>query len=282
MTIAIYAALYAATAFYVLGAVLSLLYLRGKDPRLLGFSAYAMLAGVCAFLCVFALRWMVWKHLPLTTMTDSLDLFGVLAGLAVLFAVRKDKVPALLCFCLPPLAVIAVINAIAAYRFIPLEPRKLESAFLSVHVGLAILAYALFFIAGMTAAAYLFQARHLKHHRTSDLFRNLPSLAELDAALFRLVGYGYPFFVITLTLGLIWAFVDRNLLDSYWWLSPKVVLSYVMAIFYAGTFHMRRLGRLRGPKLAQLICAGFFLLIFSYIVLSIIGLRGYHFWSKVS
>jgi ABC-type transport system involved in cytochrome c biogenesis permease subunit len=282
MAIGTYAALYAATAFYVLGAILSLLYLRGKEPRLLAFSSYALMAGIVAFLCVFVLRWLVWKHLPLTTMTDSLNLFAVLAGLAVLFTVRKDKVPALLCFCLPPLAVIAVVNALAAYRFLPVEPRALRSSFLSIHVGLAILAYAFFFIAGMTSAAYLFQARHLKRHHTSDLFRHLPSLAELDTTVFRLIAYGYPLFIITLTLGLIWAFIDRDQLGSYWWLSPKVVLSYVMAAFYAGTFHLRRLGRLRGPKLAQLVCAGFFLLIVSYIVLSIVGLRGYHFWSKAS
>jgi HemX protein len=282
MATGIYVTFYAGTAFYVVAAVLALLYLRQTEEKLLPWSSRALIVGVLFFLCAFALRWSVWGHLPLTTMTDSLEAFTVLATLAILFTVRRNGMPALLCFYVPPLTAIALVNAVFAPRFLPLEPRILRGSLLGVHVGLAFLAYALFFIASMTSAAYLFQSRHLKHHQTSGLFRHLPSLAELDTALFRLIGYGYPLFIVTLTLGLIWAFIDRDLVGKWWWLSPKVVLSYGMAGFYAVMFHLRRLGRLRGPKLAQLVCAGFFLMIAMYIVLSVLNLRVYHFWSNAS
>ncbi len=282
MTTGMYLTFYAGTACYVVAALFSLLYLREATPRLARLATQTLTAGMAMFLGTFACRWMIWGHLPLTTMTDSLNLFAILSGGATLFAFRKKDASALLCFFLPPLAAICVINAAAAHQFLPLQPRALRSSFLSVHVGLAILAYALFFLASMTSAAYLFQSKRLKRHRTSGLFQHLPSLMELDAALFRLVRYGYPFFVATLALGLIWAFVDRNLLGSYWWLSPKVVMSYAMAAFYASMFHLRRIGRLRGPKLAQLVFAGFFLLIVSYMALSILNLRGYSFWSHGS
>jgi len=295
-----YLTFYTGTAFYVLAALAALLYLRNANARFIAVSSYLLIAGMLLLIGTFAFRWAIYGHLPLTTMTDSINLLAVLTAPAILLATRKTKeadrpftssfilhpssfhigMPALLCFYLPPLAVICLINAAVAHRFLCIEPRALSNLLLSVHVGLAVLAYALFFLASMTSAAYLFQARHLKRHQTSELFRRLPSLAELDAALFGLIRYGYPVFIATLLLGLIWAFIDRNLLNSYWWLSPKVVLSYAMAAFYAATFHLRRIGRLRGPKLAQLVFAGFFLLIVSYMALSILNLRGYHFWSS--
>ena len=283
MTTGMYLTFYAGTACYVLAAVAALLYLRSANPCLISLASYFLAGGIVLFIGTFACRWLIWGHLPLTTMTDSLTLLAVMTALATLLAVWRNGVPALVCFYLPPLALLCLVNAAAAPQFLSIQPRALRSSFLTVHVGLAVLAYALFFLASMTSAAYLFQARHLKRHHTSGLFRNLPSLAELDATLFRLIRYGYPAFVITLILGLVWALIDRDhLLGKYWWLSPKVVLSYVMAGFYAGTFHMRRTGRLRGPLLAQLVFAGFFLLIISYVALSILNLRVSYFWSTPS
>lgn len=274
-----YVVLYTGSAFYVLAALMALLYLHNANPLWLGLSSRALMAGILFFVAAFALRWWTWGRLPLTTMTESIDLFAVLTALAILFIMRKNTMPALLSFYLPPLAAICLVNVAFAHRFLGLEPRELRSSFLAIHVGLAFLAYALFYLASMTSAAYLCQASHLKHHRVSWLARHLPSLKELDAALFRLIRYGYPFFVVTLTLGLAWAFIDRNLLGPYWWASPKVVLSYAMAAFYASMFHLGRTGRLRGPKLAQLVFLGFFLLIVSYVALSILNLRGHYFWS---
>ena len=277
-----YVTFYLGTIFYVVGAVLALRYIRSANEQALRMAGWMLVLGVASFVGAFILRWMTWGYLPLTTMADSLDLLGILSALVMLFVVRKSRMPALLCFYLPPLAVICAVNAVVARQYFQHAPRALNSAMLTIHVGLAFLAYALFFVASMTSAAYLFQAGRLKNHKTSGLFRHLPSLEELDEALFRLMRYGYPFFVATLFLGLVWAWIDRDLLGTWWWLAPKVILSYVMAAFYAVTFHMRRLGRLRGPKLAHLVFWGFFVLIMTYIVLSILNLRGYHFWSAAS
>jgi HemX protein len=280
MLLTTYIVFYLATAAYAAGAVLSLMYLRDAEMRVLTWARYALVAGVAGSLGTLALRWMAWAHLPLTTMTDSLNLLALFSGLIIWSVLRWQAAPALLCFYMPPLAAICVLNAVAAHSYLPLEPRMLNGAFLSVHVGLAILAYAMFFVASMTCVAYMFLAQRLKAHQTSGLFRKLPSLEDLDLTLYRLIRYGYPFFVATLFLGLIWAFWDRELLGAYWWLSPKVLLSYGMAGFYAVTFHLRRGGRLRGPKLARLVFWGFVLLISGYVVLSMLHLRGYHFWSS--
>ncbi|HOZ45501.1 MAG TPA: cytochrome c biogenesis protein CcsA [Candidatus Hydrogenedentes bacterium] len=282
MLAAVYLTFYAGIAAYLCAAATALVYLRTADARTLRASSRALLAGAAMFVAMLAFRWATWQHLPLTTMTDSLVLFAVLAAMAILVTVRTPNTQVLLSFYLPPLALICLVNALVAHRFLPMEPRALRSSFLAVHVGLAVFAYALFYLASMTSAAYLCQAAHLKNHRMSWLVRHIPSLADLDAALIRLVRYGYPLFMATLALGLVWAFIDRDLLGPFWWASPKVVLSCVMAAFYAILFHLRCAGRLRGPKLAELVFIGFFVLIASYVVLSILDLRGYSFWNDPS
>ncbi len=279
MAALIHLTFYTGSAAYLCAAVLALAFLRVNGERVLHAGGRVLVGGIVLLSLSFVLRWVAWGHLPMTTMTDSLDLFAIIAGVVIVVIACRNSMCALLSFYAPPLALICLINMLFAHRFLDTEPRVLRSSFLSVHVGLAFLAYALFYVASMTSAAYLCQASHLKHHRVSWLVRHLPSLGELDTILYRLIRFGYPFFVITLTLGLIWAFIDRDLLGPYWWLSPKVLLSYVMAGFYAVTFHMRRLGRLRGPKLAQLVFLGFFLIIAGYMVLSILNLRVSYFWS---
>lgn len=273
---------YLATACYAGAAVCVGLYLAGAPSRVLTL-AHRLAAGAAACLVVtFLLRWSAWRLLPLTTIADSLNLLALLSTILMLWVVRKDSAPTLACFYVPPLAAICLINATVAHDQLHLAPRELSGIPLTIHVGLAFLAFALFFLASMTSVAYIFQAHHLKNHHTTGLFQRLPSLEQLDRTLSRLIGYGYPFFVVTLILGLLWAWVDRDLLGTLWWLAPKVLLSWVMVGFYAATFHARRSGRLRGPKLAYVVFFGFSLLLITYLVLALTNLNTYNFWEAVA
>ena len=73
-----------------------------------------------------------------------------------------------------------------------------------------------------------------------------------------------------------------ELLGPHWFLSPKVLLALVMAAFYAVTFHTRRFGLLRGPKLATLVFGGFVGLLGVYLVLGVMQLNNYFFWGASS
>jgi len=188
----------------------------------------------------------------------------------------------LLCFYAPPLGAACLMNAATAFPRLHAAPRTLPGAPLVVHVGMVFFAYALFYLASMTSAAYVFQAARLKARRTTGLFQRLPALEKLEHILWRLIVIGYPIFVATLALGLVWVWLDRGLLEARWWLAPKVVMSWVMVAFYAATFHVRRSGRLRGHKLAYLVFIGFSVLLAVYVVLALMNLRDYHFWGTAA
>ncbi len=275
-------AFYTATALYVMAAVMATRYLWGADNRALLFANRMLAIGAGCLVVTFALRWGIWRRVPLTTVADSLNLLVLQVTVIMLFIVRKDSLRALLCFHVPPLAAICLINATLAHGKLHTPPRELRGFPLTAHVSLAFLAYALFLLASMTSMAYIFQAQRLKRCRTTGLFQRLPSLEQLDHTLCGLVRYGYMFFVITLVLGTVWAWVDQDLLATRWWLSPKVLLSVVMVFFYGLAFHGRQSGRLRGPKLAYLIFLGFFSLLIIYLVLALMGLNSYNFWGTAA
>lgn len=263
---------------YVLAAVLAVSYLAGANARALTLAHRLAAVGGLLVAALFIARWAAWGRLPLTTTVDVLGLFLLMTMGSALFVLRDVKVRALWGFYLPPMALIYVVNTLWGWQYLYSAPKQFRALFLATHVGLAFWAYALFFLASLTSMAYVHQARRLKHHRRDDMSYRLPPLELLDGLLYRLVLYGYPLFVVTLLLGLTWAWLDRTLLGPHWWMSPKVVSSYVMVAFYALVVHLRFFGRLRGPKLAHLIFYVFAVFLAAYIVLVALDLRNYNFW----
>ncbi|MDX9972705.1 MAG: cytochrome c biogenesis protein CcsA [FCB group bacterium] len=275
---AIYFTFYAGVAFYAVAAIVAAAYLRRQEDRLLKAAYGIALAGAVLILVTFALRITAWERLPLTNVTDSLNLFVLLSTIVMVIVAKQERMGSLLSFYLPPVALIALLNATVAHIYLRDEPRELQGLFLTVHVGLAFLAYALFFVASVTSVAYVFQANRLKHRQTLGLFQKLPSLEQLDRILFRLIKIGYPLFAITLILGFIWAYVESELLGPNWWMAPKIIMALLMATFYSAAFHGRRLGRLRGPKLAYFVFIGFGVLLVAHLILGLSQLNNYNFW----
>ena len=51
-----------------------------------------------------------------------------------------------------------------------------------------------------------------------------------------------------------------------------------MVALYSTAFHGRRIGLLRGQKLAYLVSVGFTVMLGSYLVLGLMNLQDYNFW----
>lgn len=269
-----------AIAAYVAAALTALQYLRGAEIRVLLLGRRLAIVGSVLLLLVFVLRWMEWHLVPMTGLGDSLNLFILFCSATMLIVQRNERMRPLLCFYLPALAVLALVSGAVGLQYLGEAPRELNGVLLAIHVGLAFLAFALFFVASLTSMAYVFQAQHLKRRKTTGLFQKLPSLERLDKVLFRLISVGYPLFAVTMIFGLYWAWADRDLLGKYWFLSPKIFLSVVMAAFYSLSFHVRRFGLLRGPKLAYLVFCGFTLLLVTYLALGVMRVGKYNFWDS--
>ena len=271
---------YLAMALYLGAVAMLLLYMKTSNLRWLHATAACMLGGVIALGVCFLLRWHTWGLVPLTSSTDVLNLFVFLSTSIMLIVAYRDHLPTLLCFYLPPVAATMCATALTAGNNLHITPRPLPGMLLAIHVGLAFCAYSLFFVAAMTSLAYLSQAHRLKDRKKAGGPHRLPPLERLDQSLFRLIRCGYPLFVSTLILGGMWAALQPSILGQHWWMAPKVVLSFVSAVFFAGLFHLRRLGRLPEPRLALAVFWGASTLLSLYLVLELVHLRTYNFWGN--
>ncbi|MBI1319128.1 MAG: hypothetical protein GC168_09290 [Candidatus Hydrogenedens sp.] len=252
-----------------------------NDAPVYNLARYVSIAGAASLVVLFTLRWLAFGLIPLTSGVESLALVVLMVAVnaAVITANPSRRTLAVVYF--PALGALSIVALLLGTADLDVAPKQLSPLLLLLHVVPAFMAYALFFVAMLTASVYLFQTRRLKERRTTGIFQQLPSLANLDSVLFGLIRTGYPLFILTLVLGFYWAWVDRELLGRLWWASPKIVLSFCMVVLYASCYHGRSRGSLRGPKLAMLLAAGFGLLMSAYLLLELSTLTNYNFWGDV-
>ena len=277
----IYPVFYTAIACFVAAAAAIPFYVNGVR-RALDVSLGAAAAGALGLTAVYLTRTGIHDQPPMTTGADNLSLFIVLSTLVAFIVMRHAPRRGLACFYMPAIALLALCNAYAGWDDLARAPEEFTKPYtivvLFVHVSLAFLAYALFFVSSLTSLAYIFQAQRLKQRKTMGLFQSLPSLENLDDTLVRHVRVGYFLFVVTLFLGWFLSWYDRELLGPRWFLAPKIILSLVMVVFFAVNYHARSRGWLRGPKLAYLVFGGFGTLLGLYVVLAVLRLRDYNFF----
>ncbi len=275
-------AFYLAVACYIAAAGLVLRFLSVPEDRLFVLAKRVAAAGNTLLLAVFVYRWSKFGAVPFTGMGDSLNLFLVLCTGIMLTVQRRAEMRPLLVYYFPALALMAIISGLVGPRYLNDAPKALNGLLLTAHVGLVFLSFALFFVASMTSAAYVTKAQRLKRHAAGGFAVRLPSLDLLDRTLFQLIGAGYVSFVVTAALGLGWAWAARDTLGDYWFISPKILLSLAMVALYAVSFHARRFGLLRGPKLAYLVFFGFTTLLAAYLVIGLFQIGGASFLGKAS
>jgi len=270
MTILVYSFFALGNLLVLASAAFSLSYLwLSTNQRLLNVAFRGSAAAALALFVMLGVRTCQWARVPFTTVTDSLSLLVMLALLVLvlqLWAAPHQR--GLLCFYLPPLSAICVLNSFTAFPVLSEAPKLLSGTFLVLHVGLVFLAYALLTLAALNSVAYARQAQLLKHRKTTGLFQKLPSLEVLDMNLFQLIRFGYPTYVVALVVGGFWVWYEGDSLSSTWWLSPKIIMAGAMLLFYAFSYHARAAGRLRGPKLAHIVCYGTGMLVGLYLLLA--------------
>ena len=146
-------------------------------------------------------------------------------------------------------AVFTVIALISKQHNSPLPP-VLKTFWFETHVVLAFLSYALFGIAAILA--YL----HLKEEN-----------ASLEGPRYRAILIGYCLFTMSMIFGGIWAYLAWG---TYWLWTPKELWTSILWLFYTLYLHAQFKQWWAGKPLAILGIAGFAVVMFTYLGVSLL------------
>lgn len=159
-----------------------------------------------------------------------------------------------------------------AVRPRPEELALLDSWRVGVHVALIVFANAGFAIGAAASAAYLGLELQLKKHRTSTLFKRLPSLAQTDLVARRAISFSFPAYVAGLMLGVLRA-VETDV--AGWWADPRVMVSgIVFAIF--GFYLYLHYGRGASGRVTALVALFGFVFVVALSIIARTVPAGFH------
>jgi len=136
----------------------------------------------------------------------------------------------------------------------PLVPALQNAPLLTIHVGMAVLAYGIFATSFAAGVAYLIQGQQ-------DRFSWLPSHKVLDEVAYRAVIIGFPIFATMIILGSWWASIAWS---RYWGWDPKETAALVTWLTYAIYLHARNQRSWAGRPAALLLVVGFGMVLVTY------------------
>ncbi|HHL40802.1 MAG TPA: hypothetical protein ENJ37_09870 [Deltaproteobacteria bacterium] len=249
------ALLYAAALVTVL-----LHHLRG-GPRLERSSRLALTAGLAVHTAALGLRSWEGGHAPMASMFETLLFYSwstVLVSAVVVYR-YSERYTELITL---PVALLALF--FAAANETPARPLTLvlRTRWFETHVTASFAAYAFFTLAFAGAVLYLVFGRfHFGGGERERLRRDFQEIAR-SAVL-----WGFFFFSASMFAGAVWAYLAWG---TYWLWEPKVIWSFIVWFYYAGAMHAWYVARWRGTGLAVATVVGFFVVLFTYLGVSLL------------
>lgn len=157
---------------------------------------------------------------------------------------------------------------------VPLPP-PLQSAWLVIHVFMAILGTGFFSVGAGLSIVQLIQSRREAGKLGGPGFlRTLPAAEALERWAYRVNVVGFVFWTFTLICGAIWA---ERAWGRYWGWDTKEVWTFVIWVVFAGYIHARATRGWRGSRSAVLAIIGFAAVLFNFTVVNLLftGLHSY-------
>ncbi|EDW20628.1 cytochrome c biogenesis protein [Bacillus sp. FSL K6-4563] len=141
---------------------------------------------------------------------------------------------------------------------------KLTSELLVIHITMAILSYGAFSLSFAFSLLYLFQYRLLKKKKWGKWLLRIEDLSKLDHMAYVLNIIGVPMLLLSLILGIIWAYISY---DTLYWTDTKVLGSFIMLFLYGVYLYIRLVKNMQGKVVALWNVGSFFVLMINYFLL---------------
>jgi HemX protein len=144
---------------------------------------------------------------------------------------------------------------------------------LLIHIVLAILSYGAFSISFVFSMLYLLQYELLKRKKWVKLLWRIADLTKLEKMSYVLNVIGVPLLLLSLILGLQWAWIKIN---DFVWFDSKVIGSFIVLAGFSIYLYLRvGLGK-HGRSLALWNIGSFLIVLINFFLSG--QLSSFHFW----
>ncbi|WP_102345373.1 cytochrome c biogenesis protein [Bacillus sp. Marseille-P3661] len=164
------------------------------------------------------------------------------------------------------------------HLFAPVESKsavlaeRLISELLFIHITIAILSYGAFTLSAVFSIMYLLQYKMIKKKQWGTRLRRFGDLTLLDRLSYSLNMGGVPMLLISLILGIVWAYIQ---LESFW-SDAKVIGSFTVLIAYSSYLYLRVAKEIQGRSIAFWNLCAFLVLLINFFLFG--SLSRFHFW----
>ncbi len=283
----------AAIAYTASAGSAAFMFLRGSNASLRRIQITFGVAMIPHALAVVA-RAVDLGAFPIASVHDGLAAFGLLAALFAIGIATRGGVPQVTAVAAPLLAGVTILAVLVP----PTQavPEALRSAWLGVHIALALMGDAAFAVAGVVAILYLVQERRLKNKTlptrntatrgnaegprgrgnaegprgrgNTGNINTLPALDILDRVSVRLIQIGFPLMTLGLLTGSLYG---KQVWGVYWSWDPRNTISLLVWVLYALMIHARWMIGWRGRKAAILTVVGVIAILIAFVGLGLAG-----------
>ncbi|MFE8696908.1 inner membrane protein YpjD [Cytobacillus sp. FJAT-53684] len=168
----------------------------------------------------------------------------------------------------------------AIHTFAPMQyesnvmAQQLISELLLIHITVAILSYGAFSLSFVFSLLYLIQYDLLKQKKWGPRLLRIADLSKLDKMSFVLNVIGVPMLIISLILGVTWAYIK---VPDMIWYDSKVIGSFIVLVIYSIYLYLKVGKGLTGNKLALWNFASFLIVLINFFLFG--TLSSFHFWN---
>ncbi len=170
-------------------------------------------------------------------------------------------------------------TVMAIHTFAPMQyhshimAKQLVSELLLIHITMAILSYGAFSLSFVFSALYLLQYNLLKGKKWGKRLIRLADLDKLEKSSYICAVIGVPMLLLSLILGLQWAFLK---VPGMPWYDMKIIGSFLLLMAYSIYLYLRIVKNLSGRKLAIWNTASFLIVLINFFLFG--RLSSFHLW----
>lgn len=153
--------------------------------------------------------------------------------------------------------------------------QQLVSELLLIHITMAILSYGAFSLSFVFSLLYLIQYDLLKRKKWGTRLVRISDLSMLDHFSYVLNIIGVPMLILSLILGVQWAFLK---VPDMKWYDSKVLGSFSVLAIYSVILYLRTRKGVSGKKLSLWNVASFLIVLINFFLFG--QLSSFHFWNS--